>query len=159
MLATVLIAVATLGIVEVAVLHIIVRYWSPVAAFVLTAIGLLASVYMIGLAKSLRYMPTVLRRNTLVVRLGHLLVAEIPYSAIEAVRTIPPGTPAPSECLNMAAMSSPNLLIAFANGHEATGLFGRRRGVRQVAVRMDDADSFRVALSERLELTPKATAL
>jgi hypothetical protein len=154
-LAPVLIAVAVLGVIEIAVVHLIVQHWSPAGAFVLTAIGVLVSVYMIGLAKSLQYMPTVLQPQTLLARLGHLLAVEAPYAAIKAVRKVGPGMPAPSKCLNIAAMSSPNLVIDLANDQKATGLFGRTREVRQIAVRMDDADSFEACLSGRLKSCPK----
>jgi uncharacterized membrane protein len=149
-LAPVLVSVAVLSVAEITVLHLIVGQWTHVGAWLLTAIGLFVFVYMIGLAKSLQYLPTVLRPQALLVRLGHFQCVEIPYEAIQAVRKAAPGAPA-GKSLNMAPMSAPNLVIELSSDREMTGISGRKRVFRQVALRMDDAESFEAALNGRLE--------
>ena len=149
-LAPVLVSVAVLSVAEITVLHLIVGRWTHVGAWALTAIGLFVFVYMIGLAKSLQYLPTVLRPQALLVRLGHFHCVEIPYEAIQAVRKAASGAPA-AKSLNMAPMSAPNLVIELSSDQEMTGISGRKRVFRQVALRMDDADSFEACLSDRLK--------
>lgn len=149
-LAPVLVSVAALSVAEITVLHLIVGRWTHVGASILTAIGLLAFVYMIGLAKSLQYMPTVLRPGALLIRLGHFQSVEIPYETIRAVRKAAPGAPG-AKSLNMAPMSTPNLVIELSSDQEVTGVSGRKRVFRQIALRMDDADSFEACLSDRLK--------
>jgi hypothetical protein len=150
-LAPVLISVAVLSIVEILIVHLIVGRWSALAATIVTAIGLFTFVYIIGLAKSLKYMPIVLMPNALLVRLGHFQALEIPYEAIEAVRKAAPGAPAPPKSFNLALMSAPNLLIELLSDREAIGIGGKKRVFRNVAVRMDDAAGFEACLCDRLK--------
>jgi len=150
-LAPVLISVAVLSIVEILIVHLIVGQWSPLAATILTAAGLFTFVYIVGLAKSLKYMPTVLMPHALLVRLGHFQALEIPYEAIEAVRKVTAGAPAPPKSFNLALMSAPNVLIELFSDRETIGIGGRKRVFRKVAVRMDDAPGFQASLCDRLK--------
>lgn len=150
-LAPVLISVAVLSIVEILIVHLIVGQWSPLTATILTALGLFTFVYIVGLAKSLKYMPTVLMPHALLIRLGHFQALEIPYEAIEAVRKVVPGAPAPPKSFNLALMSAPNLLIELYSDRETIGLGGKKRVFRKIAVRMDDAPGFEASLGERLK--------
>jgi hypothetical protein len=149
-LAPVLISVAVLSTVEILIVHLIVGQWSPFAATILTALGLFTLVYIIGLAKSLKYMPTVLMPHTLLVRLGHFQVLEIPYDAIAGVRKVAGASP-PPKSFNLALMSAPNLLIELFSDREAIGIGGKKRVFRNVAVRMDDAVGFEARLCDRLK--------
>jgi hypothetical protein len=149
-LVPVLLAVAAVGVVETVILHLVVGRWTRDGATALTAIGMLTIVYLVGLAKSFKYMPTVMLPKALVVRLGHFQSVEIPYEAIRRIKRAAPGAPAPSGSLNMAPMSAPNLLIELAEERETRGLNGRPRAFTQLALRMDDAESFEALLSDRL---------
>jgi hypothetical protein len=156
-LVPVLISVAVLGIAESAALELIVGRRSHIGASVLIAIGLFTFVYMVGLAKSLKYMPTVLMPHALLIRLGHFHAVEIPYETIDAVKRMAPGAKVPPKSLNLAALSAPNLLIGLAAERELIGMAGRKRVFRHVAVRMDDVESFEACLCNLLELEASAT--
>jgi hypothetical protein len=149
-LAPVLLAVATLSIVEITIVRLIVGQRSPLGSSMLTGLGLFMALYMVGLAKSLQYMPTLLRRQALLVRLGHFREVEIPYEAITTVRRSDRGEKAPAGSLDLAPMSAPNLIIGLKSERETVGLGGRVRRYTQIALRMDDAAAFERSLIARL---------
>jgi hypothetical protein len=136
--AAVLVAIVTLSIVEVGILHLILARFSVTAAWVATAIGVLALVYIVGILKSLKYRPTVVSEHGIVARLGLLHDMSIPATSVAEVVQLAPGTPRPSEAANLAGITSPNVLIELSIPVLLTDRRGRQRDVRSVALQVDD---------------------
>jgi hypothetical protein len=145
-----LLSVAALASIEILAMDLLVGRWSHGGAMALTSLGALAVVYMVGLARSLRHMPSLITPERLIVRLGHFWRVEIPYEAITTVRRSNLGEKAPAGSLDLAPMSAPNLIIGLNVEREAIGLGGRVRRYTQIALRMDDAAAFERSLIARL---------
>jgi hypothetical protein len=145
-----LLSVAALASIEIFVIHLVVGRWSHGGALALTSVGALMIVYMVGLARSLRRMPSLITPERLIVRLGHFRRVEIPYEAITTVRRSDRGEKAPAGSLDLAPMSAPNLIIGLKSERETVGLGGRVRRYTQIALRMDDAAAFERSLIARL---------
>ena len=141
---------AALASIEIFVIHLVVGRWSHGGALALTSVGALMIVYMVGLARSLRRMPSLITPERLIVRLGHFRRVEIPYEAITTVRRSDRGEKAPAGSLDLAPMSAPNLIIGLKSERETVGLGGRVRRYTQIALRMDDAAAFERSLIARL---------
>jgi hypothetical protein len=116
----------------------------------MTSFAALTIVYMLGLARSLRHMPSLLTPDGLILRLGHFWRVEIPYEAITTARRSGPGEKAPTGSLDLAPLSAPNSIIGLNGEREAIGLWGRVRRYTQIALRMDDAAAFERSLIARL---------
>jgi hypothetical protein len=149
-LVPVLLSLAALSAVEVTVLHLLLSQWNATLALWATAFGVLTLVYFVGLAKSLKYLPSRLDRDKLLVRLGHFHSFELPYEAIVEASLAAPGLPAQPGTINLALMSSPNVLIDLNETRSVLGLNGRRREFHRVALRMDDPYGFLLALRQRI---------
>lgn len=150
MLGPVLLAVAALSSVEVLVMHIVIRHWSPTGASTVAALGIFTAVYIVGLAKSLKYMPSLMTSDALIVRLGHFLSVEIPYEEIQGIGPSAGGAGAPAGTLNLAPLTSPNLIIRLAREREVVGPTGRKRRFRELALRLDDPRDFEASLRAHL---------
>lgn len=144
-LAPALIAVAVLSIAEVGVVDLLLAPWSAWAARILSAVALLGAVYLVGLAKSLRHVPTRVEADGLALRLGYLKALNVDYSAIRRVDHFPSGAPRAEGRLDLAPLSTPNIVIAL---DEEAGR-GSPGAVRGIGVRMDDGPRFLAALEER----------
>jgi hypothetical protein len=149
LLRPVLLSLAALASVEVMVMHLLVGRWSHAGAQILTGLGLLTIVYMVGLARSLRHMPSVVAPDRLVVRLGHFHAVDIAYDEITGVSRSAPGEKAPAGSLDLAPMSSPNLVISLCGQKEVVSMAGRVKRFSKVALRLDDVTGFEQALQAR----------
>jgi hypothetical protein len=149
-LAPMLLAVVALGIVETALLHLILARWSSMIAWVATGLGLFSLIYIVGLAKSLVYLPSRLEDNQLLVRLGHFQKVEVPYQAIVGASLAAPCQTIAPETLNLAIMSSPNVLIELDNPRSTVSLTGKRRTFDRVALKIDRPEEFLTSLAFRL---------
>jgi hypothetical protein len=146
----VLLSVAALATIEILVIDLLVGRRSRGGALVLASLAALTVVYLIGLARSLRHMPSLLTPDGVVLRLGHFWKVEIPYAAIVTVKRSAAGEKAPAGSLDLAPLSTPNLIIGLDDEREAVGLGGRARRFTQVALRMDDVVAFERSLVARL---------
>lgn len=153
-LAPALVAVALLGLAEIGVLDLLVARWSPAVAWTLSAAAIVGAVYLIGLAKSLRHAPTRLAPDRLALRLGHLQALDIDYRSIRSVEHFPAGAPRREERLDLAPLSSPNVVIALNSERTVGGRWGKRRSFREIGVRIEEAERFVAALRESLDSAP-----
>lgn len=146
-----LLAVAALGLVETAVLHLVLAQWSGKVAWVATGVGLFSLVYIVGLAKSLLYLPSRVEPDMLLLRLGHFQRIELPYEAILDAGATAPCPISDPDTLNLAVMSSPNVVIELNQIRSTVALSGRRRNFNRVALKMDNAEGFLALLKPQLK--------
>jgi hypothetical protein len=70
------------------VLHVVLRGWSPVAAWIGTALHVYSLVWLIALYQAARLRPIVLSDSTLLVRWSLLWTAEVPLAQIASVEVL-----------------------------------------------------------------------
>ena len=74
---------------------------------------------------------------------------DVPRAAIERVdggRTVKAPARRAPEHLQATPLAQPNLLLTLREPHEARGLYGQRKLVRTVSLRLDEPERFRAAL-------------
>ena len=147
MLATLL----ALQAIELVVVHWLVSLWSPTVALVLLALSVGGMLWFVALMKSFRINPVLLTDSAIRVRSGVIVDAAIP---LEAVAGLADGFTAAElkrkTTLNTAILSAPNICVELVFPIGIPTLFGRRRLVDRVAMRLEDATAFRSALEKRL---------
>ncbi|MCW3835303.1 hypothetical protein ACFQ1E_00390 [Sphingomonas canadensis] len=143
-LAPMMSAMIALQVIEIGVTHLLLSHWSPMAALVLFGISDIALLYMIGLVKSLRLRPVLLLGDgALRVRAGILIDHGIPREAIVRVHgAVTRDVVKARDTLNAALLAWPNLIVELAAPMPAGP---RRRPVRRIALRLDDAAAFLAA--------------
>lgn len=136
--AAVLVAIVTLSIVEIGILHLILGRFSADAAWIGTAIGVLALIYVVGVLKSLRYRPTIVRKDGIVARLGLLHDLFIPATSLAHIGELAPGAPKPAGAANFAGITPANIMIELQHPVLFKDRLGKQRNVRGVALHVDD---------------------
>jgi hypothetical protein len=129
---------ATLG--EIPAMHLLVRLWSDRAAWILTALGLYAILWIIGDWRASRLRPIRVENGTLRIRFGLRWRADVPLDSILRVR--------PSTASERATKGAVDLRLALPGGSwtvleldrpvVAVGMYGRRRTVRSLGLGVDE---------------------
>jgi hypothetical protein len=130
---------------ELLLVHALVAIWHPRLAWALSALSLLALVWLIGFIRSLRGRPVLVAEGEVRLRLGRLRDIAVPIDGIANLRTCwPAGFHKQAWVLNLALLSFPNILVELREP-----LPGRRRRWA-VALRLDDPEGFARALRQRI---------
>ena len=125
-----------LAAIEVAVVHLLLRHWSSRAAWVATDLGMLGSLYLVGLAKSLRLYPIEVTATTLKLRLGLLRERCINRSTIVGL-TAPTSPPPGMKVTRMTLLDPPDLVVRISTVS----------GIEQIEFNVDDPRAFLQHLS------------
>ena len=143
LMATVLIAL----VVETMGMHLLLRLWSPVAAWILTGISLYTLVWLIGDIHAVRLRPMRICEETLHLRMGLRWTASIPLASIRTVQD--PDDEAQgrkSDYLKASLVGAPNRRIKLSEPVRAVGLYGVTRKVTTIDLHVDDPARFDAAL-------------
>lgn len=138
--------VALLVVVETSAVHLLVGLWSTTVAWVLSGLGVYAIAWLLGDGRALGARPTRVTATHLRLRVGLRWEADVPRSRIAEVRRLRPGDASEGEGLRAVVIGAPNVRLAFHEPVEVTGMYGIRRRVRVVRLRVDEADRFCAAL-------------
>lgn len=131
---------------EMLVVHLLVALLlSKVAALLLTLASLATIVWLVLLIRSFARLPVLLGEEKLVMRTGFLVGIEVPRASVAAFRsTFTRAEIKERGTLNLALLAWPNVLVEL----DSPMPHGRRRRpVRRIAHRLDDAHGFRSALA------------
>jgi hypothetical protein len=138
--------------VEVVVVHlIVVSLGGTVAAWVFTAVGIYGGLWLVADYRAIRNRAILLGDNELTLRLGFRWEAHVPYRLIDniqAARWSDPG----KDCLNLSVFGDPKLVLRLSQPVVVEGLYGVRRSVLQLGLRIDNQAAFVDALQAKLDL-------
>lgn len=147
----VVVAIALVGAVETAAVHLLVALWSPKAAWLLSFASAYAVVWLVADLRACVRRPLLLA-DALVVRVGLRWTASVPYAAIAAVasarETTLPRRRTPGY-LRATAFGPPALLLELGDEVVLEGPYGLRRRVRRIGLAPDDLSGFLGALARR----------
>jgi hypothetical protein len=143
---------------EAIAVHLLVRHWSVVAAWILTVLTAYAVVWLIGDFRALGRRPILLTDDELVVRLGLRWTVRVPLARIRAVRgtssrTGPDNAPDPDH-LRAVILGAERQIVELDSELVATGFYGIRRRIRSIGLSVDEPERFLRILERRLE-TPE----
>ena len=144
-----LIAMMGVVVVETVAVHLLVRQWTPVTAWILTALSIYAAIWLIGDYHALRWRPVCLSGDTLHLRMGLRWTIPIPIDSIREVEATPQDPPSGKpDYLKAVLIGAPNRRIVLAEPVRAEGIYGFTRQVRTIDIRIDDPARFDAALDE-----------
>lgn len=142
-----MVAVMIAVVVETVAVHLLLRLWSPVAAWVMTAISLYTLIWLIGDVHAVRQRPIRVQDGMLHLRLGLRWDAKIPLALIKSVET--PGNDEHSggrQNLKAVLFGAPNLRLVLSEPVRAVGFYGIRRKVQSIDLHVDDPGGLTAAL-------------
>ena len=136
-------------VIETVAVHALVRLWSPVTAWIFTAISIYSAVWVVGDTQAVRLRPIVVADGTLRLRLGLRWSADIPVTEIESVNAItallPRKTP---EYLKAVLLGAPNRRLRLRVPVCALGPYGFPRQVSTLDLQLDEPERFDTALKQ-----------
>jgi len=136
-------------------LHLLLRSWSPLGAWVFTALGIYGLVWAVALRRSLASRPFLIGAETVLLQIGSLWRVEFRRDQIRAVRRFPAPDFAdgkPNDYLPLVVLNEPQWLIELNGPVMARGPYGRRKVVTRIGVAVDDGDGFGAALGNGTNL-------
>lgn len=134
--------VVALSFIEVGLVHLVLRQWSETVAILVSLLSELSVVYLMGLANSLRCLPTHVSEDGVQVRLGILIDQHIRWDEIAKLATISGAYRKSPTVLRAAVISAPNVRLTLKTGKLVGRLFRRDQCVNSVELYLDDAADF-----------------
>ena len=136
-------AILVLQVLEMSVVHLLLMFWAPTAAWVLLALSLWGVIWTIALIKSFRINPVLLTHDTIRARSGMMHDVAIPRELVADWQTSFTIEELKSRSiLNLAMLSSPNVCLRFSEPLAIQTLFGRTRELTGVALRLEESGAF-----------------
>lgn len=143
-------AIFALAVAEVAIVHLMLGFWYPRAALVLTAISLAFVVWLGWAIASFEALPVELRENTLVLRAGQIKSISVPVAAIADVIADPTReTIDAASTLDLALIAHANVLVTLKTPIPRPGLMPRKP-VSAITHRLDDPAAFIAELRRQI---------
>jgi len=130
-------------------MHLLIRNWSSLGAWVFTAFGIYGLVWAVALRRSLAARPFLIGAETVLLQVGSLWRVAFRRDQIRAVRRFSTAGIAdgkPAGYLSLVVLNDPQWLIELSEPVIACGPFGRQKPVTRIAVAADDGDRFGAAL-------------
>ncbi|WP_368653718.1 hypothetical protein AB4Y30_01230 [Ornithinibacillus sp. 4-3] len=139
---TVIIVFSILLAIEGVALHFIIQLWSTIAAWIFTVLNVYALFYMVGLYNSTKFLPHIIHRDKLIVRLGYQSSIELDIRNIETIKTAQAqggiGEKIPKTTYySLLNMDTPHYEILLEEPVLMKGAYGRKRHVNTVVFRAD----------------------
>jgi hypothetical protein len=142
---------AFVTVVESIGLHAWLGAAHPLIAWMLTALGAYAILWLVGQDRAIVARAVEIDSDTLVLRAGLRLTARVRFAAVAAVEVVS-WTSAPEPrpgYLDVARPVEPSLVITFREPVEVTGMLGLRRSVTAIGLGVDDPTGLRDAIVSR----------
>jgi hypothetical protein len=140
-----------LQVVELGVVHLLLMIYFPKLAWVLLALSVWGVIWTVALLKSFRIHPVLLTGDAVRVRAGMLYDFAVRFDRIAAVNGDMAGKSLDDRgTLNLAFLSSPNVVLHLHRPVAVVGPLGGRREITIIAMRLDDSPAFLAELRSRL---------
>jgi hypothetical protein len=135
---------------EAIAVHLLVRRWSVVAAWILTILTAYAALWLIGDFRALGRRSILVTGDELIVRLGLRWTVRVPLDRIRAVRAARGQEPPGSDHLRAVILGAERQVVELDSEVVATGLYGIRRRIRSIGLSVDEPERFFCCLERRL---------
>ena len=127
-------------------LHLLLRNWSPAAAWIFTGFGIYSFLWMLALYRSLALRPVLIGAETVVLQVGFLWRVEVRRDQIREVRRF---SAAETGYVSLVVMNKPQWVIELTEPAALSGPLGRRKPVTRIGLAVDDREAFGAALEAR----------
>ncbi|MDQ0927719.1 hypothetical protein QFZ25_001779 [Bacillus atrophaeus] len=143
---TFVILFSILIVLEGVLFHFVLQLWSEIAAWVFTVLNVYALFYMIGLYNSVKYLPHVIGKNTLIIRLGYQSGIKVDINNIEDIHTARKSgitdKISKDTYYSLLNIDSPQYEIILKEPTLMISSYGRKRYVNAVLFRADNPREF-----------------
>lgn len=142
-------------LVEVFVLHILVQQWSPLAAWILTALSVYSCLQVFALVRAIKQRPIVLdtAKQALVLRFGFFSETTISIGAIKSVELSTGMLPEDKSIISLSpigALTPHNVVVHLKEAATLQQLYGMEKTYKALAFYVDDKERFTKQLKELL---------
>lgn len=137
------------AVVELVAVHLVIHTRAPKAAWLVAAVSAMGIFWLLGFIRAIVLRPVLVTDSEVTVRGGSSWTLDVPRAVIERVeggRLVKAPAREALEHLQATPISQPNILITLREPLEAHGLYGRRKCVRTVALRLDEPEKFKALL-------------
>jgi hypothetical protein len=133
-------ALVAVGVVELAVTHLLVALWNPLVAVLVSLLTLGGLLWLIRGMLTMKRRPVLLDRERLVMQVGTIRRVVIPLRDVAGLRpSIDLIAMRRRSVLNLALLAYPNLIV------DLVAPLPGRRGITTIAHRLDDPAAFAAA--------------
>jgi len=136
---------------ETMLVHVLVQYWSPMIAWILTGLSVYSLVWIVGDYQACRFHPLVLTADQLHIRTGLRWRADVPLTAIKSVQRATRAEPKASDYVNVAVYGEPRYLLYLTKPIIMHGLLGIEKQVTKIGFSVDDGLRFEAELQRKLQ--------
>jgi hypothetical protein len=138
-----------LGLVETGALHVILRHWSPVIAWTLSGLGILALLSILSTIRAMQVRPVLLTSTGITLSLGSIRSVHVPIASVSEVARCSGSIRKARTVFRTSLMEPPNVLMKLAAPAQARARYGGFRPVTSIAAFLDMPDAFIAAVEMR----------
>ena len=136
---------------EMIALSALLFSWSKTAASVHLVFSLLTLVWLLKNYRDVLKNPSVVDDEFLWVRSGPFFNFSVPMSNVQSVTKYRRQPQFPSDCVNMAPVGDPELMITFKDSVQIPTVFRLKHSTLRVGVTFDDSTAFQNALTTYIQ--------
>ncbi len=147
---TVMVGLLMVLAIETVPVHLVVSGWSPVAAWILTALSIYSVVWLVGDYRAIASRPLVVTETHVQLRVGLRWEADIPrgnIAGIDRVRVDRDG--APKGTVRATLLDQPTVGIRLHEPVDVLGMYGIRRSATEILLTVDHVERFVALIDKR----------
>lgn len=142
-------AVMGLALVELALVHLLVRLWSDTLAAVLTGLSVYGILWLIGDFNAVRLHPLVVGPDALYLRAGLRWRAVIPLSTVRLLRRATAADGEDKSVADVTVAGGAGYVLELCHPVTIQGLLGLRKVAGRIGIAVDEPAAFAQALADR----------
>jgi hypothetical protein len=140
------------SLVEMAVLHVIVRHWSSTTAWILSDLGLLGALFILGTLRAMQLRPALVTPTEIVLSMGLMASVRAPIGLVAGIARHAGSVAKARELFRTSLMQPANVMVNFAAPVRAETLYGGSRSITRIAAFLDAPEAFIAAVEARREM-------
>lgn len=128
--------------------HLLLRHWSPLAAWICTGLDAYGLLWLVAMVRSAALRPILVGADRVLFRVGFMCETEFSRDSVADCRRIAGAAPPrkTKEYLRAVVMNDPEWIIEFREPVMVQGLFGRQRSVTHIGLAVDNPAAFGTAM-------------
>lgn len=138
--------------------HFLIQIWNDIAAWIFTVLNIYALLYMIGHNNSIKYLPHVIKKGKLIIRLGFQSSIEIDIKNIISIKHAKEselGAKIPKETyISLTKLDSPQFELTLKEPTLMRGSYGKNKYVNTVVFRADEPQKMIKEINSIRNLSP-----
>jgi hypothetical protein len=122
---------------ESVALHLFIQQWSPIVAWIITALDIYGVLWLLGDYNAIRLHPITIEDGVLRIRHGFRWSVDVPLTNIASVERVSGPWQKRRDTMNLAMLDDPELLIRLREPQKAAFIMGMQREINAIAMLPD----------------------